>query len=68
MQLNGFCLYYVFGDKVSHHELFSALIEEIISSAADRTIEPKPLETLELQRIYDEYERSHMSILQNENL
>lgn len=68
MQVNGFFLYYVFVDKINQQELFSALIEEIISSAADRTIDPVPLETPALQRIYDEYERSHMSILQSDNL
>lgn len=68
MQVNGFFLYTVFADKINQQELFSALIEEIISSAADRTIDPVPLETPALQRIYDEYERNHMVLLQNDNL
>lgn len=65
IQVNGYYLYTEFEDKVNQQDLFSALIEEIISSAADRTIDPAPLEVPTLQRIYEEYERKHLAEIHN---
>ncbi|KAH0793927.1 vacuolar protein sorting-associated protein 51 [Histomonas meleagridis] len=44
IQVDGYYIYYAFNDVISQQELFAALIEEIVSSAADRTVEPSPLD------------------------
>ena len=62
IQINGYFLCYALEDKVTQQDLFTALIEEIISSAAERTIDPVPLDVNTLQKIYDEYDKARLAI------
>ena len=57
VQVNVYILYQSFHDYVDQTELFSAMIEELISSAGDRTGAPVPLEVSDLQRIHTEFEK-----------
>jgi hypothetical protein len=54
VQVDGFVMYRILNDKMKEQELFAALIEEIISSAADRTVDPVPLDVSVLERICSE--------------
>ena len=44
IQVDGYALYSAFRSIVAQADLFAALIEEFISSACDRTLEPIPLD------------------------
>lgn len=58
IQVDGYIVYYSFHDIVDQQELFAALVEEIISSASDRTVEPAPLDVGLLQKIYTDFDKS----------
>jgi hypothetical protein len=51
IQVDVYFLYHSFVEKIGEQdtELFAGLIEEIVSSAADRTVEPIPLDTARLR-------------------
>jgi hypothetical protein len=55
MQIDAYFLYMSVCDKVVDVGLFNAVIEEVLSSAADRTFEPIPLKLVVLQNIYSQY-------------
>jgi hypothetical protein len=55
MQIDSYFLYMSMNDKVSDVGLFNALIEEVLSSAADRTLGPIPLKVAVLSNIYSQY-------------
>ena len=44
IQVDGYAIYSALHEVADQQEIFAALIEEIISSAGDRTIEPVPLD------------------------
>ncbi|KAH0792083.1 vacuolar protein sorting-associated protein 51 [Histomonas meleagridis] len=52
MQVDTFFIYMAIFDKIDDTNLFNALIEEILSSVAERTIEPIPFKMVVLQEIY----------------
>lgn len=54
MQVDAYFIYMTLFDKLSEQRqnLFIALIEEILSSAADRTVEPIPFKMIVLSEIY----------------
>ena len=63
MQVDAYFIYMTLFDKVDDGSLFSALIEELLSSAAERTLEPIPFKNAVLQEIYSTSE----SIIKREN-
>lgn len=58
IQVDGYIIYYALNDKVDKQELFAALIDEIISSAGDRAIDPVPLTPHDLAAINTVFEKS----------
>jgi hypothetical protein len=52
IQIDAYFLYMGVFDKVANVNLFNALIEEVLSSAADRTADPRPLKLAVLSNVY----------------
>ena len=52
MQVDIFFIYQAINDKIEDVLLFNALLEEILSSATDRTVDPIPFKMVVLQTIY----------------
>ena len=52
MQVDAYFIYGVLFDKVQDPQLFVALIDEMLSSAAERTVDPIPFQTIVLQDIF----------------
>jgi hypothetical protein len=55
MQIDSYFIYQSVFDKVTDVNLFNALIEEVLSSAADRTFEPIPLKLAVLANMYSQW-------------
>jgi hypothetical protein len=55
MQIDAYFIYQSVFDKVADATLFNALIEEVLSSAADRTFEPIPLKLAVLANMYSQW-------------
>lgn len=53
VQVDGYLLYECFNDKLGQTDLINALIEEIISSSADQTVDPVPLDVSILRNFSD---------------
>jgi hypothetical protein len=53
IQVDAYFLYAAFNEKIGEQdaELFAGLVEEIVSSAADRTVDPVPLDVARLTEI-----------------
>jgi hypothetical protein len=51
IQVDVYAIYKAFTEKVDEPDLFAALVEEIVSSAADRTFDPVPLDVAALMAI-----------------
>ncbi|KAK8841418.1 hypothetical protein M9Y10_027035 [Tritrichomonas musculus] len=52
IQVDAFFIFQVINDKIDDLMLFNALIEELLSSATDRTVDPIPFKMVVLQTIY----------------
>ncbi|OHT04014.1 hypothetical protein TRFO_28553 [Tritrichomonas foetus] len=52
MQVDAFFIYQALNEKIEDTALFNALIEELLSSATDRTVDPIPFKMVVLQTIY----------------
>ena len=52
-QFDGYYIYMELGRKVEQPDIFATLDEEIVSSVADRTLEPNPLPFDVLKRDYE---------------
>jgi hypothetical protein len=54
IQIDAYFIYMGVFDKVSNINLFNALIEEVLSSAADRTTDPRSLKLAVLSNVYSQ--------------
>ena len=52
VQVDCYFIYTNMKDKVNGSDMFSTLIEEIINSASDRTLDPSPLELTEIRTLF----------------
>ena len=65
MQVDAYFIYMTICDKIDQQSLFNAMIEELMSSAADRTINPIPFKMVVLSEIYT---RSESKPVQKESI
>jgi hypothetical protein len=54
IQIDAYFIYMTVFDKVANINLFNALIEEVLSSAADRTADPRSLKLAVLSNVYSQ--------------
>lgn len=52
IQVDAYFIFQIINDKIDDLMLFNALIEELLSSATDRTVDPIPFKMVVLQTIY----------------